>query len=45
MPQGKLDLLRIFGADVQLVGDPTVPPDEQNMTELKVCACLVQPYL
>ena len=35
MPQGKLDLLRIFGADVQLVGDPTIPPDEQNMVELK----------
>jgi cystathionine beta-synthase/cysteine synthase A len=35
MPQGKLDLLRIFGADVQLVGDPSIPPDEQNMVELK----------
>ena len=35
MPQGKLDLLRIFGADVQLVGDPTIPADEQNMVELK----------
>ena len=35
MPQGKLDLLRIFGADVELVGDPTIPPDEQDMTQLK----------
>ena len=36
MPQGKLDLLRVFGADVQLVGDPSIPPDEQNMTQLKI---------
>lgn len=35
MPQGKLDLLRIFGADVELVGDPTIPPEEQDMTQLK----------
>ena len=30
MPKGKLDLLRIFGADVQQVGDPTIPPEEQR---------------
>jgi len=36
MPKGKLDLLRIFGADVQLVGDPNIPPEEQSMVELKI---------
>lgn len=35
MPQGKLDLLRVFGAEVVVVGDPNVPPEEQDMTELK----------
>ena len=35
MPQAKLDLLRVFGAEVELVGDPNVPPDEQDMVELK----------
>ena len=35
MPQGKLDLLRVFGADVELVGDPNIPPDEQDMVQLK----------
>lgn len=36
MPQGKLDLLRIFGADVELVGNPNIPPEEQDMTQLKI---------
>jgi len=35
MPQGKLDLLRVFGADVELVGDPNIPPEEQDMVQLK----------
>ena len=36
MPQAKLDVLRVFGADVQLVGDPSIPPEEQNMVQLKI---------
>ena len=35
MPQAKLDLLRVFGAEVEIVGDPRVPPEEQDMVELK----------
>ena len=33
--QAKLDLLRVFGADIELVGDPTIPPEQQDMTQLK----------
>ena len=34
--QAKLDLLRAFGAEVELVGDQSIPPEEQSMTLLKI---------